>query len=117
MVLPCYMKCHVTLGPAGFTGTTLAQLDKNGDGVVDFFSVLYSGYDAAAGGVGPDGVCGLKSPRLIVRMYSDTRAEQPVLDICWLVFKQRLIHKLRQMCRHSDVAARVVPASRLPCCA
>jgi hypothetical protein len=33
-----------------------ADLDKNGDGMVDYFTIIHSGYDAANSGTSSDGM-------------------------------------------------------------
>jgi hypothetical protein len=52
----------VASGPAPYDTLKLADLDKNGDGIIDFFTVLTSGYDAAIAAVAEDGTVLPRSP-------------------------------------------------------
>lgn len=42
--------------PAPLNQIKWADLDKNGDGVIDYFTVVHSGYDASALGTSSDGM-------------------------------------------------------------
>jgi hypothetical protein len=57
----------------------MADLDKNGDGIVDYFSVLVSGYDAAASGVAADGMWASTSMPCWIRWHPGTSIDRRLL--------------------------------------